>query len=108
MTDTESISHDPGRRNDIAKDALDIGMDDPYWLHNLSVDLYYHEGMDDLLRTAENLREDAEALETAHEKVKDGEWTGGEAAVYLARRVTFGDYDVRSFLNQDVPIAEEP
>lgn len=106
MSQRDQIHRD--RRNDLAKEALDIGMDDPYWLHNLSIDLRYHEGMDDLLETASQLRDDAEAMEEAHQKLKDGEWTGGEAAVYIARTASLGDYDIRSWLNQEMPITEEP
>lgn len=95
------------RRNDLAKDALNIGMEDPYWLHNLSVDLRHHEGHEES-DLAEQLREDAEALETAHQRLKEGEFTGGEAAVYVARRANFGDYEIASWLNEDMPVTEEP
>jgi hypothetical protein len=96
------------RRNDLAKEALDTGMDDVYWLHNLSIDLRYHGGHDDLLDQAERLRQDAQVLEDAHEKLKEDDWTGGEAAVYIARRVNKREYDVREWLNQEMPITEEP
>lgn len=111
MSNHDSISHDPMRRNDIAKEALDTGMTDPYWLHNLSVDVSYHEGHDDMLDIAENLRHDAEVIEEAHERVKEGEFTGAEAAVFIAKRVKSPDrteYDVSDWLDEDMPITEEP
>lgn len=108
---SESIGHDPMRRNDLAKEALDVGMDDPYWLHNLSVDTRYHEGHDDMLDVAADLRADAELLEEAHNRLKEGELTGAEAAVFLARRVSHPDrvvYEVSSWLTEEMPITEEP
>lgn len=111
MTGNKSISHDDMRRNDIAKEALDTGMDDPYWLHNLSVDTRYHEGHDDMLDMAENLRHDAKVLEEAHSRLKDGEFTGAEASVFVAKRVKQPDkteYDIASWLTEDMPITEEP
>lgn len=110
-SENHSISHDPMRRNDIAKEALDTGMEDLYWLHNLSIDIRYHEGHDDLLDDAENLRHDAELLEEAHERLKDGELTGGEAAVFIAKRAKVPErtaYEVRDWLTEEMPITEEP
>jgi len=107
-SDSDGSEIHRGRRNDLAKEALDIGMEDPYWLYNLRPDLHYHDGMKDMLSMAENLRDDAEALEKAHAKLKDGDWTGAEAAVYIARRATFGDYDIKHWLSEDMPITEDP
>lgn len=108
MSDQEQTEVDRSRRNDISKQALDVGMEDPYWLDNLSIDIWYHDGHDDTLTMAEELREDAEVLETAHQKLKEGVFTGGEAAVYVARRANFGEYDIGHWLDQGMPITEEP
>lgn len=83
-------------------------MEDPYWLQNMSVDVRYHDGHDGSLELAQKLREDAEALEVAHKRLKEGEFTGAEAALYVARRASFGDYDIAQWLDEEMPLTEEP
>lgn len=91
---------DRHRRKEIAREALDVGMDDPYWLCNL------HGRIDEasLLETADQLREDAEVMETAFEKIDSGEWLPSEAALYIAENAHFGDYETRGHLFDSLPI----
>ncbi|WP_256394130.1 hypothetical protein [Natronoarchaeum rubrum] len=94
---------DRDRRSEIAREALDVGMDDPYWLCNLKGRV----NTDDMQRTAEQLREDAELIETAQEKIDDREWTAEEAALYIAENANLGDYETDSYLYDSIPITEE-
>jgi len=103
--------HDKGRRRDIAKQALsvddfDLGMrdGDPYWLTNF----HGRVNTDDMSEMAEKLREDADVLEDAAKKVEVGDWVSEEAAIYIARNSHYGDYDVARWLDQEMPITEEP
>jgi hypothetical protein len=111
MTEESGKTIHRDRRNDLAKEALDtgfVGDEDPYWLQNMTPDLRHHEGHDDLLDTAEELREDADIIKEAHARLRDGDFTGAEAAVYIARRCNRGRYEIRNWLDQEMPITEEP
>lgn len=98
---------DRGRRREIAKQALDASGfpgidDDPYWLCNMHGQI----NTDDMKDMARRLREDAETLETAMEKIDDGELLPEEAALFIAERANFGDYDTHDHLYDGVPISE--
>ena len=106
MTDTHHGSPDIGkdRRNEVAKQALGVGMEDPYHLHNLSVDQHYHAGHEGLREHADQLRRDADRMEAALDKLESGDWTGAEAALFIAEEATLGDYDTDSSLYDNIPI----
>ena len=111
MTDSdvqEGSEIDRYRRNDIAKEALQTGMEDPLWLHNIAVKPGYHDGHAEMKGTVEDLRRRANVIEKAHNRLKNGEFTGAEASVFIARRVDCGDYDIMPWLEQEMPITEEP
>ncbi|WP_254810635.1 hypothetical protein [Natronosalvus amylolyticus] len=96
---------DKDRRRAIAQDALETGFEDPYWLHNLARCLWFqNEAYDDLLETVEQLREDADRLERAYERIEDGELLPAEAALYIAEGVHFGEYHTRQHLYDGLPI----
>lgn len=92
-------------RREIAQDALNIGMNDPYWLSNLCRCLPHEkEAYADMLDMAEQLRADADALETAYQKVDAGEWEPAEATLYIAERANFGDYNTHKHYYDNIPI----
>jgi hypothetical protein len=91
MPDTQL---DKDRRRDIARQALNTGMDDPLWLHNLSRCLrFQNDAYDDLLRTADELREEAAVIEEAHNRIVDGELLPAEAALFIAERASFHEHE---------------
>ncbi len=69
--------------------------------------LHGHVNTDGVLGMAENLREDADLLETAYEKMEAGEWEPEEAALYIAENANYGDYDTHDHLYDNIPIQEE-
>jgi len=111
---TEAQQPDPDRRGDLAKQALDTGFDDPLWLHNLSMCSRFNpEAYGDLLETAEQLRHDAELLESVHEAIESNDLVPAEAAWRIATSVEFSEfkhaYDgTREDLFSSAPIEEEP
>lgn len=93
------------RRREIARQSLDIGMDDPYWLHNLAQCTQRQSGAyGDLLDIAERLQEDADLLVMAHGRIENSELTPAEAALTLAESVNFGDYSTHGHLYDQIPI----
>jgi len=64
--------------------------------------------IEDAYDMAQSLREDADVLEHAAGKVEDGDWVSEEAAIYIARNSNYGQYDVAQWLDQEMPITEEP
>lgn len=110
-TDESTTEVDRDRRREVAKDALDVGMDDPYWLHNLSRSLWFQaDAYGDLLSMAEKLEEDAQLLRDAHEKIEEEELIPAEAALFVAENANHGDYDTHGHLYDNLPIQgrEEP
>lgn len=97
---------DKDRRRDIARQALDTTMEDPLWLHNLSRCLHFqNDAYDDLLRTADALREEAALLEEAHERIVDGDLIPAEAALLIADRAPFHtEYSTDGHLYDTLPI----
>lgn len=105
MSGKSETDIDRDRRGEIAKDALDIGMDDPYWLHNLSRCLWFQDdAYADLLVQAEELEEDAQLLRDAHEKIEEGELIPAEAALFIAENANHGDYNTHTHLYDNLPI----
>lgn len=101
------MTADHDRRREVARQALDVGMDDPYWLHNLAQCLRFQDdAYGDLQDTVAQLREDADRLERAYERIEGGELTPAEAALFIAEGAHFGDYDTRSHLYDGLPIEE--
>jgi hypothetical protein len=94
---------DHGRREEIARAALDVGLRDPYWLANLHGQPEAVK-YDDLRAQATALREDAALLEEAFAKIDEREWTPAEAALHIAANANFGDYDTREDLYDGLPI----
>lgn len=84
------------RRREFAKEDIEIGMEDPYWLCNLHGRINH----DDVEQMVAKLREDADLIENAHRKVKDGEWLASEAALHIANHSHFGDYDAKSTVEE--------
>lgn len=91
------------RREELAREDIEIGMEDPYWLCNLHGRINH----DDVDRMVKQLREDADLIESAHQKIKDDEWTAGEAALHIANNANFGDYDARSTVEEIQKEVEE-
>lgn len=105
---TGESSLDRGRRRELARDALDTGMEDPFWLHNLAqCSRFQEDAYGDLRETAEDLREDAALMEEAFEKIEEGELLPAEAAVFIAKNANFGDYDTHDHLYDGLPIGAE-
>lgn len=96
---------DPDRRTEIAQQAFTTQFDDLYWLHNLSqVSRFNTDACDDLLDTAEQLREDAALLETVHDRIDRGELLPAEGALLIAEQSNFGDYKTQEELYETIPI----
>lgn len=99
---------DPDHRTEIAHDALDTGMEDIYWLYNLSrCSRFNSEAYGDLIDSARRLEEDAETLRAAFEKIEDGDLLPAEAALYIAENANFGEYSTHTSLYGDLPITED-
>jgi len=102
-----SETADRDRRREVAKQALDTSgfpgiEDDPYWLCNLK----RRVNTDDMHSMAEKLRQDAAVIEEAAEKIDDRELVPEEAALFIAERVHYGDYETRDHLYDGLPISE--
>jgi len=98
---------DKDRRREIARQALNTGMDDPLWLHNLSQCLHFQDdAYDDLLDTADALRQEAAAIEEAHNRIVDGELIPAEAALFIAERAAFhhDEYSTDGHLYDSLPV----
>jgi dsDNA-binding SOS-regulon protein len=97
---------DKDRRREIARQALDTAMRDPLWLHNLSQCLHFqNDAYDDLLDTAEALRQEADLIEEAHRRIEDGELIPAEAALYIAENAPFhSEYGTREHIYDTLPI----
>lgn len=102
---------DRGRRRDLAKQALvnegmDLGLndEDPYWLCNM----HGRVNTDDYREMAEQMEEDAQLLSEVSDRIEEGELLPEEGAIVIARESNFGEYSVHSWLDQEMPITEEP
>jgi hypothetical protein len=84
------------RRKELAKKDFKIIDEDPYWLYNL----HGRVNTDDLEKEVENLREDAQLLETAKDKIERGQWLPSEARLFLAQQLNRGDYRADSTIEE--------
>lgn len=102
---------DRDRRRDLAKQALvnegmELGLKDgdPYWLCNM----HGRTNTDDAREMAEKMAEDAELLREVADRIDEGELLSEEGAIVIARESNYGEYSVHSWLDQEMPITEEP